>query len=154
MREQGNNVWGMTVSRRFETAELAGGAVEQLRKSGFREEEIRVWQHKRLAATYEDRLERTFEGFLGGGVIAAFAAFFLVIAISWAGNENNAMETAAGYSVAAGVVGGLVTAIAVNIISSRFSFSEEHHEPAERASVVTVTVGNMEAEAKQAFDGQ
>ena len=154
MREQASNAWGLTVSRRFETAELAGGAVDRLRKSGFREEEIRVWQHKRVAASYEDRLGRTTEGFLAGGVITAFATFFLVIAISWAGNERIAMETAAGFAVGIAVIGALITAIAVNVVSARFRFGEHHEAPAERPSVVTVTVGDREAEAKKVFDSQ
>ena len=154
MRELGNNAWGLTVSQRFETAAHADGAVERLRQSGFREQEIRVWQHKRRAASYEDRLARTLEGFLAGGVISAFAGFFLVIAISWTGNERMAMEAAAGLAVVIAVAGALVTAIAVNIISSRFSFSEHHETPSEPASVVTVTVGDREADARKVFDSQ
>jgi hypothetical protein len=152
MRDQGNNTWGLTVSRRFESVEHADGAVERLRQSGFREDEIRVWQHKRRASPYEDRLARTFEGFLAGGVISAFAAFFVIIAFSWTGNEPIVMEFAAGAAVAGGIVGGLITAIAVNVISSWFSFSERHEVLADRPSIVTVTVGDREAEAKQVFD--
>ena len=149
MREQGNNAWGLTVSRRYDTADQASKAVDSLRQAGFREEEIRVWQHKKTTASYEDRLARTAEGFLSGGFITGFLGFFLIIAVSWTGSENMDMEVAAAGAVIAAVAGALVTAILVNIISTKVAFSHPHHTPAEAPSVVTVTVGDREAEAKR-----
>ena len=153
MREQGSNAWGLTVSRRFETAEQAAGAADGLKQAGFREDQIRVWQHRRSGGSGEDRLARTVEGLLAGGFISGLAGFFLGVAISWTGDDRIAMEAAAGYTVVSAAAGAIVTAIAVNLISTRFAFSHPHQEaPAEPPSVVTVTVGDRATEAKQVFD--
>lgn len=154
MREQGNNAWGLTVSRRFETATQATGAVSSLKQAGFREEEIRVWQHKSSTASYEDRLERIFEGMLGGAVISAMIGFFVTVAYYWANSEpigSIGMEDALGITLAATVIGAVVSGIAVTLISPRFSFSHPHPTPDELPSVVTVTVGDRESEAKKVF---
>lgn len=154
MREQGNNAWGLTVSRRFETATAATGAVQNLKQAGFRDEEIRVWQHKRNTVSYEDRLARTFEALLGGAFIGAFIGFFVTVAYYEASNEPFAsigMEDAFGIGLIAAVAGAIITAIATTIISPRFAFSHPHETPNEPPSVVTVTVGDRESEAKSAF---
>lgn len=154
MREQGSNAWGLTVSRRFESAGQASRAVDDLRKAGFREEEIRVWQHSNLSAPYEGRVGRTTEGFLAGGVIAGLLGFLLAVSIAWANSERIDMEVSAGAALIAAVAGAVLTAIAVNIISTKVAFSHPHHHPSEPPSIVTVTVGDREAEARRVLTSQ
>ena len=153
MTEQGNNAWGLTVSRRFDTAGKAKNAVEALRTAGFREQSIRVTQLKRLSAPYEDRLERTLEGLMVGAVLFGLAGFFLGTALSWTGGNTITEEFTPLTTFAAAVIGAIVVAIGVNIASTKIAFSHPHHvEPAEAPSVVIVTVGDREAQAKQVFD--
>lgn len=154
MREQGNSAWGLTVSRKFETDAQARSAAESLRTAGFREEEIRIWQQRSPAAfSQEDTLARTFEGLMAGGVIGGLAGFFLTAAITWASSERVDMELPAIAALMAAVAGGIVTAMAVVVLSRRIRFQrhahEAHHEP---GTVVTVTVGDREAEARRVFD--
>lgn len=152
MREQGSAGLGLTVSKKFDTKEQAEAAVKQLRSASFREEDIRLWQHRSFAAKYEDRLERTMEGLLAGGVIAGLIGFLVVASINWVENESIANETTAGATLIAAVAGAVVTAILVNIISTKVAFSHPHHvEPDEPPSVVTVRVGDKEDEAKRVF---
>ena len=48
-----------------------------LKKAGFREDEIRVWQQKEPAVnSREDAMARVIEGVLAGGVIGGLAVFF------------------------------------------------------------------------------
>ena len=153
MIEQGNTGWGMTVSRRFDGPSEANGAVDSLRQAGFSEDEIRVWEHKKAAAsTGEDTLARTVEGLLAGGVIGGLAGFFVTIAFTWTGSERVTEETSAAAALAGAVIGAVVVAIAVTFISRRFGFSHSHHPHSGPSSVVTVMVGDREDEAKQVFD--
>jgi uncharacterized membrane protein YeaQ/YmgE (transglycosylase-associated protein family) len=153
MTEQGSNAWGLTVSRRFDTAAQAKNATENLRKAGFREEEIRVWQQKQMSVSYEDSLERTLEGGLVGAVIFGLAGFFLTTALSWTDGNTIQEQATPLAAIASAVIGAIVVAIGVNIASTKIAFSHPHHvEPSEAPSVVTVTVGDREAQAKQVFD--
>ncbi len=153
MTEQGTSVWGLTVSRRFNTPDEASGATESLKQAGFSEDEIRVWQHKKVAAfSREDSFARIVEGLLAGGVIGGLAGFFVSIAFSWASNERVTEESSAGAALIGAVAGAIIVAISVAVISRRFSFSHPHETHGEPASVVTVTVGDRESEAKQVFD--
>ena len=153
MTEQGNNAWGLTVSRRFDTAAQAKNAVDALRKAGFREQAIRVTQLKKLAAAYEDRLERTLEGAMVGGVLFGLAGFFLGAALPWTGGTTIEEQATPLMAIAATAIGAVIVAIGVNIASTRIAFSHPHHiEPSEAPSVVIVTVGDQEAQAKQVFD--
>ena len=58
MTEQGSTAWDMTVSRRFDTPAEANSAVDSLKSAGFRDDQIRVWQHKDAPLSNEDRIER------------------------------------------------------------------------------------------------
>lgn len=154
MREQANTAWGLTVSRRFESQSQAGGAVESLKQAGFREDEIRVWQQKGPAVMNgEDAMARTIEGILAGGVIGGLAGFFFTIAITWAGSESVTEETSAIGALAGAIAGAIILAIAVPIVSRKVAFSHPHEEHPGAGTVVTVTVGEREAEAKRVFDG-
>lgn len=153
MTEQGNTAWGLTVSRRFDSPSEATSAVDSLRQAGFREEEIRVWQHRKSPALgNEDSLARTIEGLLGGGVIGGLAGFFFSIAISWAANDRTTEESSAIATLIGAVAGAIIVAAAVSVISRRFSFGHHDQGHGEPASVVTVTVGDRESEAKRVFD--
>ena len=154
MREQSAGL-GMTVSRRFGSKQQADSAVQQLRQAGFREEDIRVWQHKNLSPGYEDRLARTAEGFLAGGVVFGLLGFFLTAAITWADSETIRMETPAGVAAVAAAIGAVIVAVAVNIVSTKFSFNPGHGHSAhgEPPSVVTVRTAGKEAEAQRVFAG-
>jgi hypothetical protein len=153
MREQGAGL-GMTVSRRFDSKQQAEHAVQQLRQAGFREEDIRVWQHKRLATPFEDRLARTVEGILAGAVIFGLAGFFLTAAYTWAVSETIDEQLIIAVTAAAAAIGAVVIAIAVNIVSTRVSFSPGvgHAAPAEPPSVVTVRTSGKEADAKRVLE--
>lgn len=154
MTTEQSTAWGLTVSRRFANQEQADNAAASLKEAGFREEEIRIWHHKPAAvARGEDRMARTFEGILGGGVIGGLAGFFFSLAISWTASERTNEEAAAVAAIAGAVVGAVLVAIAVTIISPKFAFSHPHEIHGDPATVVTVTVGEREAEAKRVFDG-
>ena len=143
MREQGSAGLGLTVSRKFDTRQQADGAVKQLRDAGFREEDIRVWQHKGNKVGFEDRFARTMEGLLAGGVIAGLLGFFLTVSINWTAGDNIADETTAGATLVAAVAGAVVVAILVNIISTKVAFTHPHEvEPDVPPTVVTVRVGD------------
>ncbi len=153
MTEQGNTGWGMTVSRRFDTEAEANNAVGNLREAGFLEGEIRVWQQRKPAVTKgEDAMERIVEAFLGGGVIGGLGAFFIAIAFVWADSQKVDEEFAAIASLAGAIGGAIIAAIATSIISPRFAFSHPHEHHAGPGSVVTVSVGDREAQAKEVFD--
>ncbi len=153
MTEQANTGWGLTVSRRFDTEAEAKSAVDSLRQAGFLEGEIRVWQQRKPAASdNEDMLARTIEGLMAGGVIGGIGAFFFSIAISWAGNDGANEEASTIAALIGAIIGAIGVAAAVNVISPRFSFSHPHEEHAAPGSVVTVMVGEKEAQAKKVFD--
>lgn len=153
MTEQANTAWGLTVSRRFDSPSDADGAVGNLRESGFREDEIRVWQHKRVAVSAnEDTMARFIEGMLAGGVIGGLGAFFISIAFNWSDGQRVTEENSVVAAIIGAVAGAVIVAIAVSIISHRFAFSHPHEVNREPASVVTVRVGDRETEAKQVFD--
>ena len=154
MREQANTAWGLTVSRRFMDQSQANGAVDSLKKAGFREDEIRVWQQKEPAVnSREDAMARVIEGVLAGGVIGGLAVFFLTIAVTWAGSESVSEESAAIGAIIGALAGAIITGFAVTVISRRIAFSHPHEEHPGAGTVVTVTVGEREAEAKRVFDG-
>ena len=153
MTEQGNTAWGPTVSRRFDSPAQANGAADDLKQAGFREEEIRVWQHKKAtASSREDSLARTVEGLLAGGVIGGLGGFFFSIAINWAGSERVTEENPAAAALIGAIVGAILVAVGVVVVSRHFSFGHHAEEHGEPASVVTVTVGDRESEAKQVFE--
>jgi hypothetical protein len=154
MREQGSAGLGLTVSRKFDSKQEADGAVKQLRDAGFREEDIRVWQMKKHGGALEDRLARTMEGLLAGGVISALIAFFVTAAYNWREQTVISNETAPAAALIAAVAGAVLVAIIVNIVSTKYAFNRHPHEAhAEPASVVTVRAGDKEAQAKQVFKG-
>ena len=155
MQEQGSTGWGLTVSRRFDKRQQADQAVQQLKQTGFRDEQMRVWQHRNNSFDQEDRLARTVEGLLAGGVIGGLLGLFFSAAISWAGSSTITEESVPGLAIGLAVGGAIFTAIGVNIVSRRFSFSHEHgHESHdEPPTVVTVTVGDRAADARKVFDG-
>lgn len=153
MTEQGNTGWGMTVSRRFDTDAEAKSAVDSLRQAGFLEGEIRVWQQRKAPVTNgEDTMARTMEGMLGGGVLGGVAAFFISIAFAWSENERTNEEASVIAAIIGAIAGAIILAIAVTIISRRFAFSHPHEAHVGPGSVVTVSVGTRESEAKQVFD--
>jgi hypothetical protein len=153
MREQGASGLGLTVSHRFSTKQEADDAAKQLRSAGFREEDIRIWQHKKRSLSSEDRLARTFEGFLAGGFIGGLISFFTTVASTWSENQDIADETTVGITVLGAVVSAVVVALIVNIVSTKFAFSHPHHvEPDEPPSVVTVRAGDKEDDARKVFD--
>lgn len=153
MTEQGNTGWGMTVSRRFDTDAEAKKASESLREAGFLEGEIRIWeQHKPDVMNGEDAMERAMEGMLGGGVIGGVTAFFLATAITWTENERTSEEAAVVVAIFGAVAGAIILAIAVPLISRKYAFSHPHEHHAGPGSVVTVSVGDREAQAKEVFD--
>lgn len=153
MTEQGNTGWGMTVSRRFDTDAEANSAASNLREAGFLEGEIRVWQQKRAAVTRgEDTFARTVEGLLAGGVFGGITAFFTYIAFVWADTQSVTEETAVIAALAGAIAGAIIIAIAVNIISRKFAFSHPHEAHVGPGSVVTVSAGDRESQAKEVFD--
>lgn len=153
MTEQGNTAWGLTVSRRFDSPAQATGAAADLKQAGFRDEQIRVWQHKKAAvSSREDSFARTIEGLLAGGVIGGLGGFFFSIAINWTGSDRVTEENSAAAALIGAIVGAILVAIGVTLVSRRFSFGHHAEEHGEPASVVTVTVGDRESEAKQVFE--
>ena len=153
MQEQGTG-WGLTVSRRFDASEGADNAVQKLQDAGFREDQLRVWQQSPYAEDADDRLGRTAEGLLGGGFVSATLAMFLVTTYSWVSKSDISMELTAIAAVVAGVIGSIVGIAVVSILSTRYSFDRDRHEHSARAgTVVTVTVGDRETDARTVFDG-
>ncbi len=153
MTEQANSGWGMTVSRRFDTEAEANSAVDDLRQAGFIEQEITVWQQQgTIESPNEDAMARSVEGLLGGGVIGGLAAFFLTIAISWASNERTDEELAAIATIVGALAGALIVTASLTFLSRRISFSHPHEEHFVPGSVVTVQVGDREAQAREVFD--
>ena len=94
----------------------------------------------------------TLEGFLGGGVIGGLGAFLLAIAISWADSNSVDEELAAIAAIVGALAGALITVVALTLLSNRISFSHPHEEHYVPGSVVTVQVGDREAQAKEVFD--
>ncbi len=153
MTEQAASGWGMTVSRRFDTEAEANSAVEDLRQAGFLEGEIRVWQQKKPAVFgREDSMARIVEGLLAGGVVGGLGALFISVAFSWADSERTTEEFSVIATLIGAVAGAIIAAIGVSFISRKFAFSHPHEEHAGPGSVVTVSVGDREAQAKEVFD--